>query len=170
MKLSSDTLLVYSTNSWIAYEISREFYRDEHYVWCAPGWDEETLSRKGHGNPGSATPFDIYYQFLGDIQRRERHGQIIRNNRIGIRSGARAKLRAGIIGREKYEEILYRVNHAESLDFRPLLYLIPYTEEIDGRLIVVQSRDRAGFSSAEYKIASLPGKCFDVMRPVRLTL
>ncbi len=41
----SAPLILYSTNTWLAYKIAERFYGDMHYVWCAPFFDSESLPR-----------------------------------------------------------------------------------------------------------------------------
>lgn len=35
-RMRTAPLVLYSTNTWLAYTVAERFYGGEHYVWCTP--------------------------------------------------------------------------------------------------------------------------------------
>ncbi len=42
-----EKLILYSTNTWIAYKIAQKYYKDEHYIWCTPIFDAKKSQYNG---------------------------------------------------------------------------------------------------------------------------
>ena len=154
--------LLYSTNTWLAYTISQNYYRDEHYVWCNRHPNSRWLPTGVDPLPPSSSPGDIYLALHGDVRARDRHSAKIDQNKIGIRAGANEKRAQGIITEAQSAEINIWVGTADFRDFRPLLYIIPY-EPVASRVEVVDVERRANLYHPEYLIAALPRANFDVV-------
>jgi hypothetical protein len=81
---------------------------------------------------------------------------------LGIIHGAREKALAGEIEEDKMKEIEAIVESAETADFRPILYVIPY--RLVSKLVKpVPISERAHPLSEEYKIERLPRRSFDMI-------
>ena len=81
---------------------------------------------------------------------------------MGILNGATRKRSAGAITEEQEREIGGIVELAETRDFRPLLYVIPYTNVLS----IVQNvpvKEKAHPLAEEYVIEELPRQCFDII-------
>jgi hypothetical protein len=156
-----EPLLLYSTNTWLAYAIAERYYGGVHYVWCSPVYDGSTAER--HVNiPPSSSPADLYRSLLLDTERGERHSELLEKNRKGLDGGAKAKLLAGKITEMDQAEIGKAIKTADLRDFRPVLYVIPF-ERVRGMVVEVPVPERAHPMSVEYRIEELPRDCFDLL-------
>jgi hypothetical protein len=81
---------------------------------------------------------------------------------VGILKGATVKRQAGIISAEQERDIVSIVEIAETKEFRPLIYIIPFTA-VSSILIEVPIKERAHPLSIEYVIESLPRDHFDII-------
>jgi hypothetical protein len=99
---------------------------------------------------------------LEEVKRRDRHSAKIAQNKIGIIRGASVKRSDGIITRAEEKEIVAAVKAAETADFAPLLYVIPY-QLVSKKLKLVPVAERAHPLSTEFIIRRLPRRCFDVI-------
>jgi len=158
---SREQLVLYSTNTWIFYMIAEHFYQQDHYVWCTPFFDPRQNGRDV-AVPPTSSPFEMYRSLFEEVSRGEQHSSKISENRIGILRGASAKRRARIITTDQERQIGAIVNKAQVSDFRPLLYVIPFSLVCD-RLREPPPEDKAHPLSAEYVIDCLPRSCFDVI-------
>lgn len=155
-------LILYSANTWLAYMIAQRYYRREHYVWCTPFFDPSKPGDDDSAVPPSSGPLEVYLSLAKDVERGDRHSAKMEENRAGIRRGANAKKKAGVIDQDQEKEIVSIVDLAREKDFRPLMYVIPYAAVAD---IVREPppEDKAHPLSAEYIIDRLPRRCFDVI-------
>jgi hypothetical protein len=155
-----DHLLLYSTNTWLAFQISERYFGREHYVWCTPYFDaSRSLEYKV---PPSSCPAEIYKGFRKEVAGRERHSDRIKANKAGLLQGAQQKFKNGKISRRDMGEITAVVEKAEVMDFAPLIFVIPYSL-VEDRLSDVPIGQRAHPLSVEYIIEALPRGFFDVL-------
>ena len=159
----SEPLFLYSTNSRLAYLVAKRYYDDLHYVWCSPNFDATSSTILDFTNPPSSTPKAIYHNFLRDVNSNDQHSALIAQNRMGVSSGAIAKLRQGKITRSQKNDILTMASAADVQMFRPLLFVIPYCT-VKHLLKKVPLGERANPLSLEYKIEKLPRAFFDVIQ------
>jgi hypothetical protein len=157
-------LLLYSTNTLLAYHINQTYYGELHYVWCSAFFGAENIPSPYRPNPPSSSPQDIYENLLKAVENSDRHNERIRLNKAGLRRGATFKHGQGDITDAQRLEILDKVRLAGFGDFKPLLYVIPYTL-VSGMLSTVPVRHRANPLSEEYIIARLPRTSFDIINP-----
>lgn len=154
-------ILLYSTNSWLAYSIAEAFYGGEHYVWCSPYFSPR--SAPPYANvPPTSSPSAIYRALAAEVRAGDRHSAKIRDNRLGIARGAGAKREDGTLDSRQESEILEIVQSAEIRDFRPLLYVIP-SHLVADLVEPVAVAERAHPLSTEYLIKRLPRGSFDVI-------
>lgn len=155
-------ILLYSANAWLAYIIQQIYYNEEHYVWAtdhlAPKspWYDYTM-------PASSCPRRIYRILAQAVSSGDLHCTKIQEIKVGILKGAAHKRGIGVINEEQEQEIASIVDAAQVSDFRPLVYLIPFTPEVAKIARKVSVRDRAHPLSVEYVIESLPRRYFHII-------
>jgi hypothetical protein len=153
----SKTILLFSTNAKLAYEISLRYYNDIHYVWCATFFNNNLLSPLEIKNPSSSIPYirykNLYNESTGSAT--DKHGPYILATKAGIRVGAEKKLQEKIINEHQRDEILKIVNDSECSDYRPLLYIMPY-DSIERLITYPGTADLANSFSTEIIIEKLP--------------
>ena len=155
-------LVLYSVNTYLAYVINQRYYGSKHYVWCSEVFDARANHRLGrYGNiPPTSNPREIYLNLYEEVKRGDRHSAKIEKNRDGILRGADTKLQAGQISQRQYDEIKKIVDSVEIFAFRPILYVIPYSNiAADVREATVE--ERAHPLSLEFTIESLDRQYFD---------
>jgi hypothetical protein len=156
-----EPLVLYSTNTWLAYAIAERFYGGVHFAWCSPLYNGSMAAP--HINiPPSSSPAEIYRLLFREVDRGERHSQAIESNRKGIKKGADAKLDLGVITEGEHAEIMKTLERAEVRDFRPVLFVIPY-DRVRGMVVDVPVTQRAHPLSVEYRVELLSGECFDML-------
>lgn len=80
-KLKPNDFLLYSTGTALAYKIAKEYYNNEHYVWCTEAFDAAL-------QPGTSNPRTLCSRYLEQILKNDRHATEINNNKAGILKGA----------------------------------------------------------------------------------
>lgn len=153
---------LYSTNTWLANKISERFYSDLHYVWCTPFFDGDNIASNQFTVPPSSTPQDICQRLSNDIRRGDNHSSKIIQNKDGIKRGAEFKCKNGIITEGEKNAIIQIVDNSRLLDFKPLIYVIPY-EKVESQLESVKIADRAHPLSDEFIIRELKREDFDII-------
>ena len=163
MKTSGrDHILLYSANTRLAYLIAQRYYRGEHYVWCTPYFDPNSISSLEYTVPPSSSPVEIYLGLLQDVDRGDHHSAKVEANKAGILRGIQHKLEAGVINEEDATEITSIVAKADIKDFSPIIFVIPF-ELVKDKLKPVPVSQRAHPISDEFTIDKLPRECFDVI-------
>jgi hypothetical protein len=155
-------LVLYSVNTYLAYMINERYYGSKHYVWCSEVFDARANHHLGRYSsiPPTSNPYEIYHNLYEEVKRGDRHSAKIEANRKRILGGAKIKLEAGVINQEQYDEIEKIVKSVEISDFRPILYVIPYSNvAADVREATVE--ERAHPLSREGIIESLDRANFD---------
>ena len=155
-------LILYFVNTYLAYTINERYYGSKHYVWCSEVFDAHANHRLGRYSniPPTSNPKEIYLNLYEEVKRGDRHSAKIKTNRRGILRGAEIKLKAGQINQHQYDEIDKIVKSVEISTFRPILYVIPYSNvAADVREATVE--ERAHPLSLEYIIESLDRQYFD---------
>ena len=155
-------LVLYSTNTRLAFVINQRYYGQIHWVCCAPYFDSTSLPVIEGTNPPSACPKDIYLRLDGDARRGERHSDAIARNRVGILRGAADKRSKGVITGEQEKDIGDIVQSAMPYDFRPLLYVIPF-DLVKLMVKEMPVSERAHPLSCEYTVPKLPRDLFDAI-------
>lgn len=158
----SAPILLYSTNTWLAFIIGQRYYNQLHWVCCATSLDSKSQPPYEGTNPPSACPRDIYRVLAGDACRGDRHSAAIARNRVGILKGAADKRSKGVITTQQEKEIGEILDQAVPQDFRPLLYIICFgpVQDIAQPLPVAE---RAHPLSLEYVIPELHRSLFDIV-------
>lgn len=140
--------LLFSIGTLFAYRIDHMYYGNVHYVWCTTHFNDKK-------QPVTSRPQSICKRFFEQVVSGDRHTKEIEDNKAGILRGAQAKLEAGVIDSEQYNEICQLVNLARYEDFFPVLYIIDGKKVGSTRCKEVDKKDRASDTSIEYKIFDL---------------
>ena len=157
--------LLYSVNTYLAWAINERFYARSHFVWCSEVFDARALGSytKYASTPPSSSPRDIYIGLASAVRAGDHNDLKIASNRDGIIGGATLKLKNGEISVDTFDEIIAIADLAQVPDFRPLIYVIPFTRRIQKRLVAVPVRKRAHPLSAEYIVEGLSANEFDIL-------
>lgn len=156
-----EPLLLYSTNTWLAYAIAERYYEGVHFAWCSPVYDGSKADP--HVNiPPSSSPADIYRLLLDEVERGEGHSAVLEKKRRGLLNGADARLAQGMIGDAERIAIEQTIDTSPLQAFRPVLYVIPY-DRVRGMVVEASVPERAHPFSIEYKVNPLPRDCFNVL-------
>lgn len=155
-------LLLYSTNTWLAYAIAERFYAGMHWVWCSTFFRQDA-GISSASMPPSAIPGEIYNRLFEDVSNGDKHSAWIEKNRVGLIKGAASKRSKGVITGRTEKTIISIVQVAEIRDFKPLLYIIPFASKIARLAKEVPVDQRAHPMSVEYRIESLPRSMFDAV-------
>jgi len=115
--------------------------------------------------PPSAIPGEIYNRLFEDVSSGDKHSAWIEKNRVGLIKGAASKKSSGVITERMEKTIISIVQVAEIRDFKPLLFIIPFTGRVARLAKEVPVDQRAHPMSIEYRIEKLPRTMFD---PVEL--
>lgn len=156
-----EPLVLYSTNTWLAYAIAERYYGGVHYAWCSPVYDGRRTA--SHVNiPPTSSPAEIYRLLPAEVERGERHSTVLEKNRKGLGKGLQARQAEGLVPAAQQEEIANTIASADIRDFRPVLYVIPF-ECVRGTVVDVPVRERAHPLSIEYRVERLSRDCFDML-------
>ncbi len=156
-----EPLILYSTQTWLAYAVAERFYGGVHHAWCSPVYDGTTAAR--HVNiPPSSSPAEIYRVMAADARRGERHSALFTKKLDGIRTGAKLRAAAGEITAAQEEEIDAMLKTAHPRELRPVLYVIPF-DTVKHIVHEVPLTLRAHPFSVEFQIPELPRNLFDMI-------
>lgn len=156
-------LLLYSTNTFLKFWISKRYLGSKHFVWCSPVFAGEKLGRYviGSGQPPSSDPATIYQTLSRAVESSDAGDPKIINQRATLLALAVEWHSQGKINEEVRDDILAIVNRAGFSDWRPLIYVIPY-QPVEARLKLVPREKRASFEP-EYQIEDLAENEFDII-------
>ena len=156
-------LIVYSTNTVLAYRIAYRFYADVHYVWATTCFGAGTMHGKlNQSSPPTSRPAYRYRALAKESSGDDRHSALIAEQRAGLLRGAEAKLVQGLIDDDQRNEICEIIEEAHPCDFKPLMYVMAYAD-VAGMMQPVPVKMRAHPMSEEYIIPELPRKLFDII-------
>jgi hypothetical protein len=145
------------------HRIQRDFFGDEHYVWCSEVLDCSKLNKyaRGAAMPASSDPYQIYKDLDRIIRSNDRHGAKIVEQRKNLTALAVEKASVGLISEDDRDLIAAIVAKAELVEFAPRLFLIS-TPMIAGRAKLVDPSLWAG-TEREWILPDLrPGE-FDIV-------
>lgn len=156
-------LLLYSTNSYLAYSINEQYYGGLHYAWCSPYFHKDAVLPLQAQMVPSSTPAAIYLEFTQGIKAGDLHCQKVKLNRDGLKTGAKASLKSHRISPAQFKDIIWTIENAQLADFRPVVYVIPFNKEVMKLIHTLHVSAKAHPFSPEYLIKELPRKLFDVI-------
>jgi hypothetical protein len=62
-------LILYSTNTWLAFNIAERYYRGRHYIWCTPFFNGRSDKGEAEFVPPTSCPWEIYRSLYGEMAR-----------------------------------------------------------------------------------------------------
>ena len=154
--------VLYSTITFLAYNINLQYYNGLHYTWCTPYFGSNYDSPVFEVAP-SSSPLQIYQDLKQEVDGGDLHGTLVGVKRLGIRRGADTMLERGKITEEQRDDIHHICEAAVLRHFRPILCVIPRLEALP-YLKIVPVRSRANPLSQEYIVADAPTSSFDVIK------
>jgi len=119
-------LVLYSTNTWLAFNIAERYYRGRHYIWCTPFFNGRSDKGEAGFVPPTSCPWEIYRFLYLEWRAGDRHSAKIGQNREGILRGAQANRNAAVISEAQESEIASIAQGAEIRDFEPMVYVMAY--------------------------------------------
>lgn len=163
--MNKDYIVLYSTNTYLAYHINEIYYDSKHFVWCSPVFNPNVLSEEDPRRriPPSSSPYNIYKTLKEDVEKADLHSAKIRDNKEGLMKGAGIMYRNEIIDLKTKATIEKIIKTATINDFIPLLYVIPY-QLVANKINTVEVSDRANPLSEEYQIIDLLKGEFDIIK------
>jgi hypothetical protein len=155
-------IVLFSTNTLLAYRINEHYYDGKHFVWCNPFSNLKAVLPANTAMPPSSTPCALFKAFEMDVKTNDLHSAVIKNNRMGLLRGAEAKRKKGVITAAQEAEIGKIVKNATNQEFTPLLYVIPHA--MVAKLVKpVPIADRAHPFSEEFFIEELSREAFEIV-------
>ena len=163
--IGGEPILLWSAGNAIKYLIYERYF-GYHYVWCSPVFEAAALARysPGRAQPESSDPASIYRRLHKDVITKDKHSNEIARQRDSLKSAALMLKSSGSISDEAAAEVASIVDGAETSDWRPLLYVIPYTS-VHGRVQLVPYAKRAS-ADPEYIVPDLKSGEFHVIEPM----
>jgi hypothetical protein len=67
-------LIMYSTNTRLAFMLNEKYYAQQHHVYCCPYFDPQRVSDLHHVTPPSSSPSELFGDFASEAFRTDRHG------------------------------------------------------------------------------------------------
>lgn len=158
-------LLLWSTNTYLKFRIEQNFI-GQHFAWCSPSFDGAAQHRYAPGatQPASSDPCTIYRQLVHAIKTNDGHDAKIASQKRTIKALARQWLRTNHISRDQHDEIIAIVNRSAIVDWRRLIYVIPFGA-ISDRVQLV-AREKRASHEPEYTLSDLMPHEFSIIEPV----
>ena len=155
-------VVLYSTNTFLAFSINTHYYGGMHYVWCSAHFGDCVVPQFALLNPSTASPRDVYEGFRKAAARNDRRSPWIAQTKVGLQRGIAARLGQNVITLAQSVDLYGAMQNATPLDFRPLLYVIPYgrVRRIVERITMDQATNP---NVIEYRIAELREGVFDIV-------
>ena len=159
-------LLLWSTNTHLKYRIQQTFFGGRHYVWCSPAFEGAALPRYaiGSGQPPSSDPASIYRTLHHVAKTADQGDAKVLSQKRTLKALAVKWAKDGLIDDGAKNEILAMVKLAQPLDWRPLIYVIPFAP-VEARVGLVP-RDRRASHEPEYIIPDLADGEFNLIEPM----
>jgi hypothetical protein len=158
--------ILWSTNTLMKNRIQQRFFSDRHYVWCSPTFEAAAVGRYtlGFGQPPSSDPCTIYRQLREAVSKRDEHDPKIQAQKATLKALAVEMAKDRKISDDARDEIIALLNASQIADWRPLIYVIPYTP-VAARVEAVARSMRASHEP-EYIIRDLAVYEFDIIEPI----
>jgi hypothetical protein len=158
--------LLYSTNCFLKLLIQERYHGDVHYVWCSEAFDSKKLA--GYTSAAmvgaSSDPASIMRELKRDVETNDLHSAKIESQRASFIARAMNDCTAGTITSDNRDDITYLSDKMPITYWRPLVYIIPMTSALTGRVTEVPAKSRASFGP-EFIILDLHRSEFDIIEP-----
>ncbi|HLP51444.1 MAG TPA: hypothetical protein VK154_11200 [Chitinophagales bacterium] len=161
---TSQDILLYSTNAYLAHFLAEQFYKGHHYVWCGSVFNPRSLDDLNplKNIPSTSSPHDIYAGLRKECIDSDLHGANIERIKTGLLKGAGFKLAEGVITDSQYGHVIHIIKNAQLKFFNPLIYVIPRSL-VETKLEKVAFDKMASPLSDEYIIPNLTLSEFNVI-------
>jgi hypothetical protein len=155
---------LYSTNCWLSLYIQKTYRKGIFYVWCSEYFNPalEDPHSPAALIPVSSSPAAIFRSLMKACHPFDAGDLKIINLKARFTSLATEWRRLGDINDAQEADIIDLLNSREGNLWRPVLFVIPKTPEIDRRLEYVPPALRAGHGP-EFRIADLRFEEFDLL-------
>jgi len=157
--------LLYSTNTFLSYEIGCRYRSNKHFVWCSEVFDPRKQSRNSLVSMVAPTssPYEIARVLADAVVGEDHHNANIKKYRSLFKRFATIWEADKSITPEAASEIRGMVSQQSFRIWRPYVFIIP-REPIESkrRLVSVKMASRAA-AGPEYKIENLDTSEFDVI-------
>jgi hypothetical protein len=147
------------------YRIQTMFRGRRHYIWCSPNFEAAALPRYaiGAGLPPSSDPATIYRQLHHAVRTKDQGDNKIIDQKKVLKALALKWFKDNQISADDRDEIIAMVSKSDFLDWKPLLYVIPYGA-VAGRAQLVPRGKRASHEP-EYILVDLADTEFQIIEP-----
>jgi hypothetical protein len=162
-KVAISHKLLYSVNALLAYRIANRLYKQRHYVWGSPHFSGNSVSKVVGTNPPTSLPVHIYKNLFAEASNGDLHSANIARIRSGLLKGVSAKHVDGTIDDATRLDLIDTISQAQTIDFKPLLFVIPATADVEAAASFVKLPHRASILSQEYLFPALHESLFDVI-------
>lgn len=161
---SMSPLLLWSAGSLVRYKVNQRYF-GHHFVWCSPAFEAAALSRNSIGSQiaASSDPATLYRRLHADVTSRDRHSNEIIRQKQSIKAAALRHMANNHISAERAAEVATFVDVADSSDWRPVIYVIPF-DRVASRVQVVPINDCASLEP-EFIVPDLVDGEFEVIEP-----
>jgi hypothetical protein len=158
-----ESILLWSTATWLKWHIQEEYFGGTHYVWCSPVLNSRSTGfySASAGRPASSDPFTIYHEIYDAIRTGDRHCAKIAEQGTNLMATATKLELDGIIDEDTRNKVLALVKFATLTDWRPLIYCIPW-DPVASRVEEIDANLRAGVAK-EYRIRDLTADEFQLI-------
>lgn len=162
---SPPPLIMWSATNRVVHYVCTHFFPN-YYVWCSPVFDGDAVGRytRGAGQPPSSDPATIYRSLHTAVSKRDEHNGDVERQRKKLAAVALDLSTQGAISVEDAQEAVTYVQNAHISDWKPMIYVIPYTS-VKGRVLSVPRGHRAS-GAPEYVISDLREGEFEAIEPV----
>ena len=82
-------------------------------------------------NPPTSQALYRYHCLHTEVKGGDLHSPWISEQRTGLKYGADFKYSAGVIDEKQRDEILYALDYSPITEFKPLIYIMPYSDVQD---------------------------------------
>jgi hypothetical protein len=157
--------ILYSTNPWIAHEISMKYRGGVHFAWVSEYFDSSAAptGTAGSAIAPSSNPKMIYENLWHDVDKEDTHSALIRGYKKTFRRLSVQWLDDGSITQEQYDEINATVTSRSWKIWRPTLYVISRDLILPtNRVLLVPAKIRAAYGP-EMQVADLVRSEFDIV-------
>lgn len=151
------SLYLYSTYTWLAYEIGSKYFRNIFYAYTAEEFDPHLT------NPNSSNPRVIYEEYLEIMEQQDTKHRTYKHVLETLRGVARNKSKTGEISVSQYKDIqkiLLKVRSEMRL-FAPVVYVIR-RDKVEARATATPIGTAGSVLSVEHLITDLRRDEFEV--------
>lgn|GEM_PF-2648027 len=148
--------IFFSTQTQLAYRITKKYFRGNFYVHCTEEFNPYT-------NPGSSNPAMLYTHYRRVVELQDRGDTKVQSLKQTLLRVARDKKIAHELTTEEYRAVRWEIDHAETREFAPVLYLIVKQLVPSSKITRLDPQYTASSRSVEYTISNLVEDEFDII-------